>query len=432
MTGSFVTHLLSNRVFARFWLAGLLFVLATWSLHIAMLVYVYELTGSPFATGLIPVFASIPGIVVGPIAGVLVDRWDRKRVMAGGALALVALLVATIPFAGQLDVSLLYAIIFAQAVVMTFFAPAENALLPTLVRDDDLAAANALNALNDNLGRIVGPAAGAWIFVQFGFAATLAACALIYAAGWLCLIGVQTGLAPTTPVAIYAGQRSLTAIVGRARREFCDGLRAVRHTRTLAIVVAVWALYMVADVPFSAVFPAFLAESLDVGPESLGLMMTIRGLTGVAGGFLVVWLSRRVDPTTLLAGGLLAYGASIAGLGVINEFGLGLWLTLANGPGGAAVQTGLATTLQRNTAPGMRGRVFSLVGIVNGVIVIVVSLAAGSLAEIAGTRAVVILSGSLQLLPFLLVATLLRRRQSPPRSGPAAVNDRGPFPNSTA
>ncbi len=416
MAGSSVTHLLSNRVFARFWLAGLLFVLATWSLHIAMLVYVYELTGSPFATGLIPVFAAIPGIVVGPIAGVLVDRWDRKRVMASGALALVVLLVATIPFAGRLDVSMLYAIIFAQAVVMTFFAPAENALLPTLVRDDDLAAANALNALNDNLGRIVGPAAGAWIFVQFGFAATLATCALIYAAGWLCLIGVQAGIAASSPIASHVDQRtlaSLAAITSRAWREFGDGLRAVHHTRTLAIIVAVWGLFMVADVPFSAVFPAFLSESLEVGPESLGLMMTIRGLTGVAGGFLVVWLSRRVESTTLLAGGLLAYGASIAGLGVINEFYPGVWLTLANGPGGAAVQTGLATTLQRNTAPGLRGRVFSLVGIVNGVIVIVVSLAAGSLGEVAGTRAVVILSGCLQLLPFLLVVTLLRQTGKP-------------------
>lgn len=418
MTGSFVTHLLSNRIFARFWLAGLLFILATWSLHITMLIYVFELTGSPFATGLIPVFASVPGIVLGPIAGVLVDRWDRKRVMAGGALALVALLVVTIPFAGRLDVSMLYAIIFIQAMVMTFFTPAENALLPTLVRDDDLATANSLNALNDNLGRIIGPAAGAWVFVQFGFAATLAACAGIYLAGWICLIGIQTGLAASTPVASHAGGRTLAAIMGRAGREFGDGLRAVRHTRTLAIVVAVWALYMVADVPFSAVFPAFLSESLDVGPEALGLMMTIRGLTGVAGGFLVVWLSRRVDPTTLLAGGLLAYGVSIAGLGVINEFGPGLWLTLANGPGGAAVQTGLATTLQRNTAPGMRGRVFSLVGIVNSVIGIVVSLAAGSLGEIAGTRTVVILSGALQLLPFLLVVTMLQRKRSSPGSSP--------------
>jgi len=242
----------------------------------------------------------------------------------------------------------------------------------------------------------------------------LVTCALLYGAAWACLLGVRAGSAGQNRLATNEG-RSLTAIAGRLLHEFRDGVGAVRASRTLVVVVAVWGLYMVADVPFSAVFPAFLSESLDVGPEALGLMMTIRGLTGVAGGFLVVWLSRRVDPTTLLAGGLLAYGASIAGLGVINEFGPGLWLTLANGPGGAAVQTGLATTLQRNTAPGMRGRVFSLVGIVNGVIVILASLAAGSLGEVAGSRAVVILSGSLQLLPFLLVLALMPRRVPPVR-----------------
>lgn len=292
MTGSLVTHLLSNRTFARFWLAGLLFVLATWSLHITMLVYVFELTSSPFATGLIPVFASIPGIVVGPIAGVLVDRWDRKRVMAGGALILVGLLVATVPFANRIGVEALYAIIATQAVVMTFFTPAENALLPTLVRDDDLATANSLNALNDNLGRIVGPAAGAWILVQFGFAVTVATCALIYLLGWVSLLGVQPGTPEPVRTAHTRASTPWTIVAGVAR-EFRDGLAAVRTSRTLAIVVAVWGLYMVADVPFSAVFPAFLGDSLEVGPEALGLMLTIRGITGVLGGFLVVALSRR-------------------------------------------------------------------------------------------------------------------------------------------
>jgi len=152
-----------------------------------------------------------------------------------------------------------------------------------------------------------------------------------------------------------------------------------------------------------------------MGPEGLGIMFPIRGLTGVIGGVLVVALSRQVPASTLLAGGLFGYGWSIAMLGVINDFGLGLWLTIVNGPSAAAVQTGLATSLQRATAPEMRGRVFSLVGIVNGVIVIVVSLAAGSLGEIAGTRAVVILSGALQVLPFLLVMTMLQRQIRPAR-----------------
>jgi MFS family permease len=409
MTGSPVTHLLSNRVFARFWLAGLFFMLATWSLHIAMLVYVFELTRSPFATGLIPVFASVPGIVLGPIAGVLVDRQDRKRVMAWSALALVGLLVIAIPFADRIGVEALYAVIAIQAMVMTFFMPAENALLPTLVADDDLATANSLNALNDNLGRIIGPAVGTGVLVQFGFAATLLACALIYAAGWVCLIGVQTSAAHPEAAASN-GAWSLRAAVSRIVREFREGLGAVRASRVLAVVVAVWALYMVADVPFSAVLPAFVGESLEMGPEGLGIMFPIRGLTGVIGGVLVVALSRRVAASTLLAAGLLGYGWSIAMLGVINDFGLGLWLTIVNGPAAAAIHTGLATSLQRATAPGMRGRVFSLVGIINGVIVILVSFSAGSLAELTGTRTIVIVSGCLQVLPLLLVVTMLRDR----------------------
>ncbi|MDQ3654279.1 MAG: MFS transporter, partial [Chloroflexota bacterium] len=286
--------------------------------------------------------------------------------------------------------------------------------LPTLVRDDDLATANSLNALNDNLGRIIGPAVGAGILVQFGFAATLVASALIYAAGWVCLVGVQTGAAKPEAVTNEA-EWSFREAGARLVREFREGLGAVRTSRVLAVVVAVWALYMVADVPFSAVLPAFVGESLGMGPEGLGIMFPIRGLTGVIGGFLVVALSRRVAAPTLLAAGLLGYGWSIAMLGVINDFGLGLWLTIVNGPSAAAVQTGLATTLQRATAPGVRGRVFSLVGLINGIIVIVVSLAAGSLGEIAGTRTVVILSGSLQVLPFLLVMTMLRSQIRPAR-----------------
>ncbi len=82
-----------NRMFARVWAAGTCFMLAWWALHTVMLIHVFDLTGSPFATSLIPVFSSLPGILFGPVAGVLVDRWSRQRVMAGCALALVVLLL---------------------------------------------------------------------------------------------------------------------------------------------------------------------------------------------------------------------------------------------------------------------------------------------------------------------------------------------------
>src|SRR5680860_1675580 len=243
--------LFSNRAFARFWAAGLFFLLAWWALHAVMLIHVFVLTGSPFATGLIPVFASLPGIVLGPLAGVLVDRWNRTRVMTWSALALAGLMVLTLPLAGDVDVAVLYAIIFIQAMVMTFFSPAENAFLPTLVHTDDLATANSLNALNDSLGRIVGPALGAWTLVSYGFAVTLVACALLYIAGWAMLIGI--GHVPQhTPGSSAPG---IPSLVRSVQASFLEGLRFVRTRPVLILAVTVFGLFMVADVPLSAVLP---------------------------------------------------------------------------------------------------------------------------------------------------------------------------------
>ena len=140
-------QVLKNRVFVWFWSAGFFVELATWALHTSMLILVFQRTGSPFATGLIPVFASLPGILVGPLAGVIVDRRDRRRIMVRGALVLAGLMVIALPVAGSSNARPLFAIIAIEATVVTFYAPAENAVLPALVVPDQLVAANSLNAL---------------------------------------------------------------------------------------------------------------------------------------------------------------------------------------------------------------------------------------------------------------------------------------------
>lgn len=397
--------LFSNRAFARFWTAGLCFLLAWWALHAVMLIHVFALTGSPFATGLIPVFASLPGILLGSVAGALVDRCSRQRVMAWSALGLVALLVLAVPLAGGGDVSLLYAIILVQAMVMTFFTPAENALLPTLVHEDDLRTANSLNALNDTLGRIAGPAIGAWTLVHLGFAVTLVASAILYLAGWGMLIGLRDERREA-PEPSAPGILSLVRSVWDSLRE---GFRFVRARFALILAVAVSALYMVADVPLSAVLPAFMIESVGVSPELFGSLMSVRGATGLVGGLLVVMLSRRLHESQLLVGGLLLYGASILTMGLTNNVVGSVLVLIPIGPAAAAIQTGLFTTLQKAAPDAMRGRVFGVVGTLNGLVTLVMSFGAGSLAEVTGTRAVVVASGCLHLLPLLLAIRLLRR-----------------------
>jgi MFS family permease len=388
----------AHRAFARFWSAGLCFLLATWALHAVMLIRVFDLTGSPFATGLIPVFASLPGILLGPMAGVIVDRNDRRRVMAICALALAILLTLAVPVSNRGGVGLLFAIIFVEAAVMAFFSPAENALLPALVPDEELASANALNALNDSLGRIAGPAIGAFTLVQFGFAATLIACAILYLMGWGLLLGLHD-----VPHPVPEGE------LRPAWATFREGLTIVRSIPVLAIVVAVWALAMVADVPNSAVLPAFMRESVGVSAEFFGNSMSVRGLTGLLGGFLIVALSRKVPPIWLLAGGLLGQGASYFMLGAANDPVWSVLVLFPIGPAAAGIQTGLFTLMQRYSPDAVRGRVFALSNMINGLVVLVVSFTSGSIGEVTGSRAVVIAAGCLHLLPFLVVVFVLRR-----------------------
>ncbi len=330
-------QVLANRSFVFLWSAGLFAQLAWWMLHTSMLVLVFERTGSAFATGLIPVFSSLPTILLGPIAGRIVDRWDRKRVMQCGSLTLAGLMAVSLPIANDAPVAFLYAFIVVQSVVMTVMTPAENSLLPTLVEADQLKTANALNVLNDGLGRIVGPAIGSLILVQLGFAATVAVCLVIFVAAWGFLVGMGT---PTE-----ARQRHGAAWGAPFREQFALTTRVLAERGVLAAVVIVFALYMVADVPLSAISSAFFSESLHASPEEFGFMLSLRGVAGILGGLLILVVSRWLSEKTLLLGGLLMYGFAIAYLGVVNTYGIGLLGLILFGPAAAAIQTGMNSLL---------------------------------------------------------------------------------------
>ena len=184
-------------------------------LRIALPIQVYALTGSTLATGGVVAANVGASLLVGAVAGVYVDRWDRRRTLVAGNLAL-AVVVAPLALVTTADrVWIVYVVAFCQAVAVQFVSPAEAALLPRLVPQNLLPAANGLNALNNNLARLVGPVLG-------GFAAALG-------------IGVVVGL----DLVSFLLAAALIAAIGGAHRadrveerhviaELLDGLRLVR------------------------------------------------------------------------------------------------------------------------------------------------------------------------------------------------------------
>ena len=148
-------------------------------LFVALPVYVYNQTGSTLATSFSVIASALPMIVVGQIAGVLVDRWNYRRtlIFTNFALIGVTLLFLTIL---QAPWWLVVPIAFLQSSAQQFIGPAENALLPTLVDESRLGAANSLNALNNNLARLIGPALGGLLIASVGFSGVVVANALTY------------------------------------------------------------------------------------------------------------------------------------------------------------------------------------------------------------------------------------------------------------
>src|SRR5262245_31524405 len=151
---------LRQRNFALLWAGGLISGLGDMFLFLALPFYTYRLTGSTLATGAMFIVGTIPWVLLSSVAGVFADRWDRRRTLIGAdllrAVGLLPLLVVHSPA----TVWVIYVVAFAQSAIGQFFAPAKGALIPGIVGQRHIVAANALGALSDRLTGLLGPALG--------------------------------------------------------------------------------------------------------------------------------------------------------------------------------------------------------------------------------------------------------------------------------
>ncbi len=355
MTERPLLQLLRNRNFMLMWWAGLVSWVGNYLLFIAIPVYVYNETGSTLATSFSVIASAVPMIVVGQLAGVLVDRWDYRRtlIFTNAALVGVTLLFLTVL---QAPWWLVVPIAFLQSSVGQFIGPAENALLPTLVDESRLGAANSLNALNNNLARLVGPALGGLLIASVGFGGVVIANALTYLLAALLVLGVR---APQ----IERGQTVIKGLFQRLVSEWRTGLGAVRRNRTLVLSFSVVALTGLGEGTISALMVPFVEVMLGGGGLELGLIMSAQAVGGIAAGLLLTNFADRIPMLRLLRWGALLSGITVGLLLnyplVYPAFWPSLILIAVAGLPFAMFSTAQMTLLQTEAEPQMRGRVFS-------------------------------------------------------------------------
>lgn len=367
-----------NRDFRHLWLAGLISDTGDWMLLVALPVLVYQLTGSSLGTSIAFLIELIPAVVVAPLAGRLADRSDHRTLLVAVSLGQAA---ALLPLLAGAHLPVLYSVIAAQAALASLFDPAKNALLPRLVAEDQLVAANSLIGLNQNLGRLVGAAMGGAALMAGG----LSVIVIGDAASFLLSAALIWGVRPAGAAAPVRGA-SPPRPEGHpfARRPVQAGL-------------AVTAITAIGQGLFMVLFVVFVARNLHGNAAENGLLRAVQAIGAIAGG-LVLARAARVRPGHLTGLACLVFGA-VAALTwnlphVTTTEPVYAVLFICSGIPGVALLSGLISWLQEATADGERGRAFAAYG------------AAFALGQAAGMLAAGIFGDRVGAVPLLNVQAI--------------------------
>ncbi len=413
---------LRQRDFSLLWFAGLVSFTGDWMLAVALPVTVYELTGSALATGGVLVAKKLSALLLGSVAGVFVDRWDRKRTMVVANLVRAPILLLLFAVNSAERVWIVYVVTAALSAVGQFFRPAENALLPRLVGKEYLVPANALNSLNDNLSRLVGPALGGLVAAWFGLDGVVAA----DAASFLVAAGMIAAIAASTRPEREPAPHTVTvtgtwAAVGH---EWLAGLRVIRDNPVLRVVLGVFAIASLGEGVMQTAFWIYVDEALHGGTREVGWLMSAQAVGGLAGAVVIGSWGKTRPPVFLLGWG--SVGVGLTDLVVFNypAFVPGIWLGLVlmavDGVPATAFGTGYAAALQTEVEDAYRGRVFSALGATSALFMIGGAAVAGLVTEWLGAVAVLtidslgyIAGGAFALRMLATGASARRRRKAP-------------------
>jgi MFS family permease len=317
----------------------------------AVLPYVvYARTGSTLATAGMTVAELVPGILLGSVAGVLVDRCDRRRLLVVVNLLQAATVLGLwLTVLGSAMLGIFYAVAAAQSALSSFSLPAENSLLPALVPPEELVPANALNALNNRVGRLVGLASGPVAYALGGLGAVVLMDALSFVVAAVLVGGVRAR--PVVP-------ETEAKVSSRFVSEWLDGLRLVRRDRSIGILFVVFGLMTFSGTMLDPLSAPWVRDVLHGGPGEYALLKSVHSASGMLGSALIGAYGGRLTPRVLCGVGSLVAGVLLAVRFNVAVFAVAVALSAIAGAVAVGSAVGADTLAMQRVPEAFRGRIF--------------------------------------------------------------------------
>ena len=388
---------LRHRNYRLFFFGQGISLIGTWVTRLAMSWLVYRLTGSSLLLGVVGFAGQIPTFLLGPFAGVIVDRSDRYRLLLVTQVLsmLQSSLLAFFALSGTIAVWHVLTLAISQGVINAFDTPARQTLLIDMLESrEDLPNAIALNSSLVNVARLIGPSVAGVLIGLFGEGVCFALDASSYIAVLAALLAMRI-VTPARP-----------ARTTRFSTELREGFAYVSTFTPIRDLLLLLACVSLAGMPYAVLMPVFATKVLHGGPHTLGWLMTATGIGALCS---ALWLAMR---TSVLGLGRLVSGASFVFGGALIAFSYSrsLWLSLpllVLVGGGMMMQMAATNTLiQTLVEERMRGRVLSFYTMAFFGMTPFGSLLAGAVSSEFGAEVAVRSGGVITL---LAVALFVRR-----------------------
>jgi MFS family permease len=347
-----------------------------------------------------------PTALLGPLGGAIADRYPRRVIFLVATLvqAVLAAALTVAMVAGQPGPVIIALYALANGCVFALGFPAFQAILPELVPVEDLSGAIGLSSASWNLGRVIGPVLGVFVYQHWSIAAVLGVNAVSFFAVVAALSVLR--LPPSVP--------SRTPLVAA----IVEGFKFARDEPGLRVTLLALCLNTLCVAPFIGLIPAFVEKVFDGDKGDVGLLIAAQGAGAVAMGVAFGSLAQRFGVRRIMVAALVGGPVALIGYGLAPNVPLAAMAMLCTGALYFAALSSFSTTAQRRAPSQLRGRVVSLNQVVLGTVYAVSVNVEGQLGDRIGLRQVTI-GGAVISLVVLLVVRVVRPGYSAPVDPPS-------------
>lgn len=364
------------------WLGACASTIGTFVQQFAQSWLVYDITKNPFYLGLDLFLGQLPIILFSLVGGVFADRLDRRKMLLASQYIQMtcAFVLAALFYTHRVHIWEILSLSFIVGIGQSFGGPAYSALLPTLVPPEELANAIAMNSIQFNLARVLGPALGGLAYATVGATWCFALNGVSYLAVIASLMTIQVRFSP---------QRTSVSILNSMK----EGIRFIRQRDGLSSLVVLAFATTLLGFSLVGFLPVIVRTVFHGGPSTYQLLLICSGAGSIAGALMVAGAEKLTDHGRITLLTLMALGVAIAGFALSHWLPLSSVLIFLCGAAMMASASLMMSLVQLIVPDQMRGRVMSVYNLAFRLGIPLGSLALGKIIPIVGVSSALAGSG---------------------------------------